>query len=105
MGDTFARPLLADHGAALGITVTTVQPEPGTKGFVPVPKRWVAEQTFGTTMLHRRLARDYEKLPASSEAHLYWAATDRMTRRLTGTTTRWRDTTPPDEVLAVGAAA
>jgi hypothetical protein len=56
-------------------------------------------------MLHRRLARDYEKLPASSEAHLYWAATDRMTRRLTGTTTRWRDTPLPDEVLAVGAAA
>jgi transposase len=86
---------VAAHGAELGITVTTVQPEPGTKGFTPVPKRWVAEQTFGTSMLHRRLARDYEKLPASSESHLYWAATDRMTRRLTGTATRWRDTPPP----------
>ena len=42
---------VADHGAKLGITVKTVQPEPGTKGFTPVPERWVAEQTFGTSML------------------------------------------------------
>lgn len=85
----------AAHGAGLGITVTTV------------PKRWVAEQTFGTSMLHRRLARDYEKLPASSESHLYWAATDRMTRRLTSTTTRRRDTPAGDRAgdpVAVAAA-
>jgi transposase len=86
---------VAGHGAALGITVQTVQPEPGTKGFVPVPKRWLAEQAFGTLMLHRRLVRDYEHLPASSESHLYWAATDRMTRRLTGVTTHWRDEPHP----------
>ncbi len=82
---------LADHGRTLGIDVRVVQPEPGTRGFTPVPKRWVVEQTFGTLTPHRRLARDYEKHPASSQAHIYRAATDRMTRRLTGTTTSWRD--------------
>lgn len=46
----------------------TPQPEPRSRGFVPVPKRWVAEQTSGTSMLHRRPARDYEKLPASSDS-------------------------------------
>ncbi|WP_066374689.1 IS5 family transposase [Herbidospora mongoliensis] len=82
---------VADHGQTLGITVQTVGRDPGTRGFVPIPKRWVVEQTFGTLMLHRRLVRDYEKTTASSQAHLRWACTDRMTRRLTGATARWRD--------------
>jgi hypothetical protein len=61
----------------------------------PLPKRWVAEQTFGTLMLHRRLAPDYETLPASSASMICWSMTDVMTRRLTGATTpTWRD--PPD---------
>lgn len=38
-------------------------------------------------MLHRRLARDYETLPARSEAMIHLAMTDLMTRRLTGWTT------------------
>ncbi|ROO87970.1 IS4 family transposase [Actinocorallia herbida] len=86
---------VADHGEMLGITVETVQREPGTTGFAPIPRRWVVEQTFGTLMLHRRLVRDYEKTTASSRAHVYWAETDRLTRRLTGTTSRWRDHDAP----------
>ncbi|MEV4478080.1 hypothetical protein [Nonomuraea sp. NPDC049504] len=43
--------------------------------------------------LHRRLVRDYEHHPASSESRVYWAMTDVMTRRLTGTSApTWRDT-------------
>ncbi|MGX1274769.1 hypothetical protein RKD18_007963 [Streptomyces phaeoluteigriseus] len=37
-------------------------------------------------MLHRRLARDYETLPARSEAMIHLAVTDLMARRHTG----WR---------------
>ncbi|GAB7184291.1 IS5 family transposase [Kitasatospora sp. Ki12] len=59
---------VVDHGAALGIDVEIVQREPGARGFTPEPKRWVVEQTLGTLMLHRRLARDYEAKPASSVA-------------------------------------
>ncbi|MGP3965968.1 hypothetical protein ACTWPT_59540 [Nonomuraea sp. 3N208] len=62
-------------------------------GFVPQPKRWVVEQTYGTMSLHRRLVRDYEHDQASSESRVYWAMTDVMTRRLTGPSTpAWRDT-------------
>lgn len=81
------------HGAGHGIDVKIVERNPADQGFVPQPKRWVVEQTYGTLGLHRRLVRDYEHLPASSESRVYWAMTDVMTRRLTGTSTpTWRDT-------------
>ena len=42
-------------------------------------------------MFHRRLARDYETLPASSEAIIHLAMINNMTRRLTDETTpTWR---------------
>jgi transposase len=82
------------HGAALGIDVEVVARDPDARGFAPVPKRWVVEQTWGTLMLHRRLVRDYETLPASAESMIYWSMSDNMTRRLTDTRTpTWRD--PP----------
>jgi transposase len=82
------------HGAVLGITVEQVKRSDSRPGFVPVAKRWVVEQTHGTLMLHRRLAREYEILPASSVSHTLWASTANLTRRLTGTiTATWRTTT------------
>lgn len=71
------------HGADLGIEVEIVERNPADTGFVPQHKRWIVEQTYGTLMLHRRLVRDYEHLPASSESRVYWAMTDVMSRRLT----------------------
>ncbi|MFF2808085.1 IS5 family transposase [Streptomyces sp. NPDC058000] len=83
---------VVEHGADLGNDVEIVQREPGARGFTPEPKRWVVEQTFGTLMLHRRLVRDYETLPASSVAMIHWSMTDVMLRRLTRTATpTWRD--------------
>ena len=41
-----------------------------SKGFVLLKKRWVVERTFGGLMHCRRLVRDYEKLPDSSEAFI-----------------------------------
>ncbi|GGX41517.1 IS5 family transposase [Streptomyces noursei] len=76
---------VVEHGARLGIDVETVRRQPGAHGFAPEPKRWVVEQTFGTLMLHRRLARDYETKPASSVAVIRWSMTDVMLRRLTRT--------------------
>ncbi|MFD8530507.1 IS5 family transposase [Streptosporangium canum] len=79
------------HGATLGIDVRIVERNPADQGFVPQPKRWVVEQTYGTLALHRRLVRDYEHRPTSSESHVYWAMSDVMARRLTGTSTpSWR---------------
>ncbi|MEO3863909.1 IS5 family transposase [Acrocarpospora sp. B8E8] len=79
------------YGAGLGIDVEIVERNPADKGFVPQPKRWVVEQTYGILMFHRRLVRDFEHLPASSESRVYWAMTDVMSRRLTrGTSPSWR---------------
>ncbi|WP_369275621.1 IS5 family transposase [Streptomyces sp. R11] len=92
-----------DHAATLGIDLEIVQRAPGTRGFAPIPKRWTVERTYGWLMLHRRLARDYETLPARSEAMIHLAMADLMARRLTGENTiSWRDPTSPDQTRIPG---
>ncbi|MFB7618508.1 IS5 family transposase, partial [Kitasatospora sp. NPDC056181] len=84
---------VVEHGAALGIDVEIVRRDPATRGFVVQPRRWVVERTLGWLMNHRRLARDYEALPARSEAMIHVAMINLMTRRLTGESTpTWRGT-------------
>ena len=56
---------------------------PKQKGFVVLPKRWVVERTFAWGSKHRRLSKDYEFEPQSSEAMLRWALIGRMARWLT----------------------
>jgi transposase len=91
--DTGYKNAVVEHGAALGIDVEIVHRNPATRGFSVLPRRWVVERTFGWLMLHRRLARDYEALPARSEAMIHIAAIDLMSRRLTGESTpTWRGT-------------
>jgi hypothetical protein len=81
------------HGAGLGIDVEIVARNPQVKGFVPQPKRWRVEQTYGILILHRRLVCDYEHRPSSSASRVYWAMTHVMTRRLTGANApTWRET-------------
>ena len=53
-----------------------------TKGFVLLKKRWVVERTFGWWNGYRRLSKDYERLPESSEAMIYIAMTRLMLRKL-----------------------
>jgi putative transposase len=52
------------------------------KGFVVLPRRWVVERTFAWLNHHRRLSKDYEVLPATSEAIIYIAMIRIMVRRL-----------------------
>lgn len=82
---------VVEHGTRLGIDVEIVQRNPPQVGFVPQSIRWRVEQTLGTLMLHRRLVRDYESSPLSSESRVYWAMSANMVCRLTGTRTpTWR---------------
>jgi transposase len=54
----------------------------GQRGFAVIPRRWAVERTLAWITAHRRLARDYERDPAVSEAMIRWAAINTMTRRL-----------------------
>ena len=51
-------------------------------GFVLPPKRWVVERTFGWLTRYRRLSKDYEQLPATSEAMILAVMVHLMVRRL-----------------------
>ena len=53
-----------------------------TVGFVVLPRRWVVERTFAWLGRYRRLSKDYEQLPETSEAMIYAAMVHIMLRRL-----------------------
>ncbi len=55
-------------------------------------RRWVVKRSFGWLNRHRRLVRDYERLPEHHEAMLLWATTMIMTRQLV----RQRTGQPPE---------
>lgn len=92
-----------EHAATLGIDMEITARNHGTRGFTPIRKRWAVERTHGWLMLHRRLARNYETLPARSEAMIHLAMTDLMARRLTGENTiSWREPASPDHIRIRG---
>jgi putative transposase len=55
----------------------------GQAGFHILPKRWIVERTLSWLVKSRRLARDYETLPKSSESIIYLAMIRLMLKRLT----------------------
>jgi transposase len=63
------------------IVQVVLRPEQA-QGFVLLKKRWVVERTFGWLMGCRRLVRDYELLPETSETLIYLAMIRVMVRRL-----------------------
>ena len=52
------------------------------KGFVVLPRRWVVERTFSWLNNCRRLSKDYERLPKTSESLIYLAMIRLMLRRV-----------------------
>jgi transposase len=63
----------AEQTARQGIRLVVVKLEEAKRGFVLLPRRWVVERSFAWAARFRRLARDYERLPASL-AGLHWLA-------------------------------
>lgn len=78
----YAGRLVSWAAAVLSLTVTVVKRSDTLSGFVVLPRRWVVERTFGWLNRHRRLVRDYERLPEHHEAMVLWATTMIMTRQL-----------------------
>jgi putative transposase len=66
--------------------VSGMEPTPATTfgkpGFLPLPRRWVVERSFAWIIRWRRLCRDHEGLPASSEAFIKLSASRRMLSHL-----------------------
>jgi putative transposase len=64
----------------------TMEPKPTAKSskgeFVVQPRRWVVERTFAWITRWRRLARDHEGLPETSEAFIKISASLRMLSHL-----------------------
>jgi putative transposase len=52
------------------------------RGIEVLPRRWVVERTFAWLGKYRRLSKDYEFLPQSSEAMIYLAMIRLMLKRL-----------------------
>jgi putative transposase len=65
-----------------GWTLQIVEKLEGQVGFQVLPRRWVVERTFSWLNRQRRLGKDYERLPETSEAFIYVAMIRLMVRRL-----------------------
>lgn len=65
-----------------GFILETVLRSDQVKGFEVLPKRWVVERTFGWFNYWRRLSKDYEVLPETSESFIYIGMIRLMLRRL-----------------------
>jgi len=65
------------------IELEIVKRPEGMKGFLVLARRWVVERTFAWLSFHRRLSKDYEYLPETSEAFIRIAMTRLMLARLT----------------------
>jgi putative transposase len=68
---------------ACGWLLEIVRRNQGAKGFQLLPRRWVVERTFGWFGRYRRLSKDYEFQPDTSENMVLIAMIQLMVHRLT----------------------
>jgi transposase len=59
-----------------------VEPLPLPSGFHVLPRRWVVERTLAWLGQNRRLSKDYQRRPETSETFVYVAMTRLMIGRL-----------------------
>ena len=65
-----------------GWVIDIVKRPEGSQGFAVLPKRWIVERTFAWLGRCRRLSKDYEARPETSEAVIYVAMIHLMLKRL-----------------------
>jgi putative transposase len=75
---------LSEEAQDQGIDLEVVKRSEDDKapGFVVVPRRWVVERTFAWLGRYRRLSKDYEQHPRSSETMIRLAMINLMVHRL-----------------------
>ena len=66
----------------LGLVLDIVRRSEEVRGFQALPRRWVVERSFAWFLRSRRLVRDYERRPDTSEAVIRWSMIALMSRRL-----------------------
>ena len=71
-----------DHASRQRVELRAVARPKAQQGFAVLPRRWVVERTFAWLSRCRRLARDYETRPQSSEALILLAMSRLMLIRL-----------------------
>ncbi len=64
------------------IELESVKRPAGVQSFLVLARRWVVERTFAWLSFNRRLSKDYEYLPATSEAFIRVAMIRLMLARL-----------------------
>ena len=79
----YAGALVAWVQATCGVILDIVKRSDDMTGFEVLPHRWIVERTFGWLGRYRRLSKDYEYLPKSSEAWIRVAMIHVMVRKLT----------------------
>jgi putative transposase len=62
--------------------LTTILKPINLHRFIVLPKRWIVERTFAWLGRYRRLSKDYECNPRSSETWIYVAMIHRMARKM-----------------------
>jgi putative transposase len=67
-----------------------VRKEKGLQGFHVLPRRWVVERTFAWLIRSRRLNKDYERKPTSSEAQVYLASGRLLLRQICNNQTPYK---------------
>ena len=77
----YAGALIGWVAAVCGWMLQTILRPVGVKGFVLLPRRWVVERTLAWLARYRRLSKDYEYLPATSEVMTTIAMIHLMARR------------------------
>jgi putative transposase len=75
---TWVRALRVHHPIRLEVGKRTTR----AAGFTVSPKRWIVERTLGWLNRYRRLSKDYEYLPGTSETMIRVVMIHLMIRRL-----------------------
>jgi putative transposase len=65
-----------------GWVLEIVKRSDDVRGFEVLPHRWIVERTLAWLGKYRRLSKDYEALPETSEALIYAAMTHIMIRQI-----------------------